>query len=124
MQNMGPLIHMHTYTIIYTYNILCLCLQAEGRRTEWAEAMYDFTPAAEDELAFVQGDMILVTEHLDADWCCGRLNGREGIFPTAFVRTCSGTVLNIYRNDIPLMYIHITQSLHCWSNSAMHSIPA
>ncbi|XP_036439721.1 SH3 domain-containing protein 19 [Colossoma macropomum] len=65
-------------------------VQAESHGVEWVEALYDFTAQAEDELPFVQGDMILVTKHLDAEWCSGRLNGREGIFPTAFVRTCSG----------------------------------
>ncbi|XP_072526273.1 SH3 domain-containing protein 19 [Salminus brasiliensis] len=64
--------------------------QVEGHGVEWAVALYDFTPEAEDELLFVQGDMILVTDHLDSEWSSGRLNGREGIFPTAFVRPCSG----------------------------------
>ncbi|XP_049328595.1 SH3 domain-containing protein 19 [Astyanax mexicanus] len=62
--------------------------QVEGGAVEWAEALYDFNPEADDELAFVQGDMILVTDHLDSEWSSGRLNGREGIFPTAFVHTC------------------------------------
>ncbi|XP_017569020.1 SH3 domain-containing protein 19 [Pygocentrus nattereri] len=64
--------------------------QVESHGVEWVEALYDFTAEAEDELPFVQGDMILVTKHLDMEWCSGRLNGREGIFPAAFVRTFSG----------------------------------
>ncbi|KAL7855843.1 hypothetical protein AOLI_G00194470 [Acnodon oligacanthus] len=64
--------------------------QAESHGVEWVEALYDFTAETEDELPFVQGDMILVTKHLDVEWCSGRLNGREGIFPTTFVCTFSG----------------------------------
>lgn len=53
-------------------------------------ALYDFVGQTEEELSFQQGDRILVTQHVDAEWCSGRLNGREGFFPTAFVETSSG----------------------------------
>uniref|UniRef100_A0A8C7P9B8 SH3 domain containing 19 n=1 Tax=Oncorhynchus mykiss TaxID=8022 RepID=A0A8C7P9B8_ONCMY len=56
---------------------------------EWAVALYDFVGQAEEELSFQQGDRILVTQHVDSEWCYGRLNGREGFFPTAFVETSS-----------------------------------
>ncbi|XP_066518457.1 SH3 domain-containing protein 19 [Hoplias malabaricus] len=65
--------------------------QVENRGgIQWVVALYDFTPEAEDELGFVQGDVIMLKELLDADWCRGRLNGREGIFPSAFVQKCTG----------------------------------
>lgn len=53
-------------------------------------ALYDFVGQTEEELSFQQGDRIRVTQHVDAEWCSGRLNGREGFFPTAFVETSSG----------------------------------
>ncbi|KAG9347124.1 hypothetical protein JZ751_006051, partial [Albula glossodonta] len=56
---------------------------------EWALALYDFTAQTVEDLSFKQGARILVTEHLDSEWCCGRLDGKEGLFPKAFVQ-CSG----------------------------------
>ncbi|KAM9819396.1 SH3 domain-containing protein 19 isoform 2-T2 [Syngnathus typhle] len=54
---------------------------------EWAQARHDFDGKAEDELSFKRGDCILVTKHIDDEWSCGRLNGKEGIFPKAFVES-------------------------------------
>ncbi|XP_052320665.1 SH3 domain-containing protein 19 isoform X4 [Oncorhynchus keta] len=65
-------------------------IQSGSSGVEWAVALYDFVGQAEEELSFQQGDRILVTQHVDAEWCSGRLNGREGFFPTAFVETSSG----------------------------------
>ncbi|XP_069834779.1 SH3 domain-containing protein 19 isoform X2 [Dendropsophus ebraccatus] len=57
---------------------------------EWYEALYDFTAETEDDLPFRKGDKILIIEKVDSEWYRGRLNGREGILPTAFVQLCSG----------------------------------
>ncbi|XP_071263545.1 SH3 domain-containing protein 19-like [Salvelinus alpinus] len=65
-------------------------IQSGSSGVEWAVALYDFVGQTEEELSFQQGDRILVTQHVDAEWCSGRLNGREGFFPTAFVETSSG----------------------------------
>ncbi|XP_071024926.1 SH3 domain-containing protein 19-like isoform X2 [Oncorhynchus clarkii lewisi] len=65
-------------------------IQSGSSGVEWAVALYDFVGQAEEELSFQQGDRILVTQHVDAEWCYGRLNGREGFFPTAFIETSSG----------------------------------
>ncbi|XP_056588287.1 SH3 domain-containing protein 19 isoform X2 [Triplophysa dalaica] len=62
--------------------------EAEG--VEWAKALYDFSAETEDDLAFQQGDRILVTAHIDDEWWSGRLNGREGVFPKAFVEVATG----------------------------------
>ncbi|XP_057188198.1 SH3 domain-containing protein 19 isoform X2 [Triplophysa rosa] len=61
--------------------------EAEG---VWAKALYDFTAETEDDLPFQQGDQILVTAHTDDEWWSGRINGREGIFPKAFVEVATG----------------------------------
>ncbi|XP_077135427.1 SH3 domain-containing protein 19 isoform X2 [Ranitomeya variabilis] len=57
---------------------------------EWYEALYDFTAETEDDLPFRKGDKILILERLDSEWYKGRVNGREGIVPAAFVQLCSG----------------------------------
>uniref|UniRef100_A0A672ZPI4 SH3 domain containing 19 n=1 Tax=Sphaeramia orbicularis TaxID=375764 RepID=A0A672ZPI4_9TELE len=69
-----------------------LALQAPQSGLEWVVALYDFSGYSEGDLSFEQGDCILVTEHVNAEWSYGRLNGREGMFPRAFVESRTGTV--------------------------------
>ncbi|KAM4809440.1 SH3 domain-containing protein 19 [Rhinophrynus dorsalis] len=57
---------------------------------EWCEALYDFAAEADEDLPFKKGDKILITERLDSEWYKGRLNGKEGILPAAFVQISSG----------------------------------
>uniref|UniRef100_A0A4W4EVH9 SH3 domain containing 19 n=1 Tax=Electrophorus electricus TaxID=8005 RepID=A0A4W4EVH9_ELEEL len=65
----------------------------------FVEVVEDLPPPAEqsyrvclsEDLPFRQGDLILVTAHIDEEWSSGRLNGREGLFPSAFIQPCSGT---------------------------------
>lgn len=54
--------------------------------TEWAVALFDFPAQTADDLSFHKGALIEVTQHVDAEWRRGRLEGREGLFPAAF--TC------------------------------------
>ncbi|KAE8300322.1 SH3 domain-containing protein 19 ADAM-binding protein Eve-1 EEN-binding protein [Larimichthys crocea] len=64
--------------------------QASQSSVEWVVALYDFTGSSDSDLSFQQGDRILISKHIDAEWSCGRLNGREGIFPSAFVESSAG----------------------------------
>lgn len=59
-------------------------------------ALYDFAGNSEGDLSFQQGDHILVSQHIDSGWSCGRLNGREGIFPRAFVES-TGMMFSLVR---------------------------
>ena len=52
-------------------------------------ASFDYVGEQEDELTFKQGDVITVKEAVDADWFQGSLDGKEGIFPSAFVAWAS-----------------------------------
>ncbi|KAM4603340.1 SH3 domain-containing protein 19 [Polymixia lowei] len=65
-------------------------VQASQSGVEWVVALYDFAGQTDEDLSFQQGDCILLTKHVDAEWCAGRLNGREGFFPKAFVETSAG----------------------------------
>ncbi|KAL2780969.1 SH3 domain-containing protein 19 isoform 5 [Daubentonia madagascariensis] len=62
--------------------------QVNSLSGEWCEALHSFTAETSDDLSFKRGDRILILEHLDSDWCRGRLQDREGIFPAVFVRPC------------------------------------
>ncbi|XP_038127829.1 SH3 domain-containing protein 19 [Cyprinodon tularosa] len=65
-------------------------VQDERSSVEWAVALYDHPAKTPDELSFRKDDCILITKHLNEDWCSGRLNGREGMFPRAFIEFSSG----------------------------------
>ncbi|XP_047434908.1 SH3 domain-containing protein 19 isoform X2 [Mugil cephalus] len=71
--------------------------QASQSNTEWVVALYDYAGQSEDDLSFQQGDTILITQHIDQDWSRGRLNGREGFLPRAFVEA-SGQQFNNQQN--------------------------
>ncbi|KAG8453973.1 hypothetical protein GDO86_000557 [Hymenochirus boettgeri] len=75
-------------------NKMCgLVAQQTQTSGDWAEALYEFSGETEDDLAFKKGDKILIIEKLDTDWYRGRLNGRDGILPSAFVQLTSGLKL-------------------------------
>ncbi|KAM4751328.1 SH3 domain-containing protein 19 isoform 2-T2 [Anableps anableps] len=57
---------------------------------EWAVALYDYAAKTQNELSFQKDDCILITKHLNEEWSCGRLNGREGMFPRAFIEISAG----------------------------------
>uniref|UniRef100_A0A3Q0S6P7 Osteoclast-stimulating factor 1 n=1 Tax=Amphilophus citrinellus TaxID=61819 RepID=A0A3Q0S6P7_AMPCI len=62
---------------------------------EWVVALYDYNGKTADDLSFREGECILITQHLDDDWSCGRLNGKEGIFPRKYVES-SGRARALY----------------------------
>lgn len=65
-------------------------LQASQSAVEWVVALYDFAGNSEGDLSFQQGDYIQISRHIDSDWSSGKLDGREGIFPRAYVESCTG----------------------------------
>ncbi|XP_068607322.1 SH3 domain-containing protein 19, partial [Brachionichthys hirsutus] len=68
---------------------------------EWVEALYDFAGNADGDLSFRRGDLILISKHIDAEWSSGRLDGVEGIFPTAFVKSSSGQPSSSSQQEAP-----------------------
>nr|XP_046176491.1 SH3 domain-containing protein 19-like [Oncorhynchus gorbuscha] len=56
---------------------------------QWVVALHDFPGQTAEDMWFQQGALIRVTERVDADWTRGTLDGREGLFPTTFTRTCN-----------------------------------
>lgn len=55
---------------------------------EWAVALFDFPGQTPEDLSFHKGALIQVTEHIDAEWRRGRVEGREGLYPVAFTQPC------------------------------------
>ncbi|XP_039988757.1 endophilin-A3b isoform X2 [Xiphias gladius] len=48
-------------------------------------AMYSFHPDHEGELDFSEGDVIVLTCQVDANWYEGTLGGQSGLFPVSYV---------------------------------------
>lgn len=56
--------------------------------TPQCKALYDFRMTNDEEegcLSFSKGDIISVIRRVDENWAEGKLDGRIGIFPLAFV---------------------------------------
>lgn len=73
-------------------NIMMVCVCAK----EWDLALFDFPGQTAEDLSFHKGAIIQVTEHIDADWKRGRLEGREGLYPVAFTQPHKGTAHTLY----------------------------
>jgi len=63
-----------------------------------AEALHTYDTDHDDELAFMQGDIVMVEAKpkSDDDWWYGEYNGRVGLFPKHFVKVLQrfqGTIL-------------------------------
>jgi len=48
-------------------------------------ARFDYEATEADDLGFVAGDVIELTERVGDEWLRGKLNGKTGVFPVAFV---------------------------------------
>ncbi|XP_037621613.1 SH3 domain-containing protein 19 isoform X2 [Sebastes umbrosus] len=64
--------------------------QASRPSAVWVVALYDYAGTSDSDLSFQQGDRIQISQQIDAEWSSGRLNGKEGMFPSAFVESSTG----------------------------------
>ncbi|GMT36191.1 hypothetical protein PFISCL1PPCAC_27488, partial [Pristionchus fissidentatus] len=53
--------------------------------TKFVQALFDFNPQEEGELAFRRGEIITLVNKEDQNWWEGQLNNRRGIFPANYV---------------------------------------
>jgi len=58
-----------------------------GHGSNFVEALFDHEAEEEDELNFSAGDMVEVIDKPDGGWWRGRFNGKEGLFPSNYVKS-------------------------------------
>lgn len=66
---------------------------------EFEHAVIDVLIRVKDpgDLSFKEGDIIEIIEKTNADWWMGRLNGREGLFPSNYVEETQTKEKAVYR---------------------------
>lgn len=68
-------------------------------------AIWSYNGSGQDpkNLTFNSGDIIQVTDQTNSDWWTGRLNGREGVFPSSYVEKAPPTPQPHYEQRPPPM---------------------
>lgn len=61
--------------------LICVCPQKRYR------AVYDYTAADDDEVSFMDGDVIVDVQQIDEGWMYGRVErtGQQGMLPANYV---------------------------------------
>jgi len=64
------------------------------------QAIQNYEPQQQSDLAFVQGDIIRIISKPNQDWFEGELNGKTGIFPAVLVRPFNPKKMNRVQTKI------------------------
>ncbi|KAH9481730.1 Unconventional myosin-Ie [Psilocybe cubensis] len=56
-----------------------------SRALPQAKALWAYSSNDAEDLSFAPGDIIEIVEETNADWWTGRVNGKQGLFPSTYV---------------------------------------
>lgn len=62
-----------------------ICNSFRNANHQIARALYDYDTGVEGDLTFKRGDLIIVHQRIDDEWCRGEINHQTGIFPVNYV---------------------------------------
>ncbi|XP_054634983.1 growth factor receptor-bound protein 2a [Dunckerocampus dactyliophorus] len=82
-QSLNQLVSYH-YTSSVARDQLLLLRTVQDQSGHF-EALYDFEPQEEGDLAFKKGDLVDVLDDSNNDWWKGVCNGKTGMFPSKYV---------------------------------------
>ena len=51
----------------------------------YAKSLYPYEATREDELSFLDGEIIVLIQHYQGGWSEGTINGKKGLFPINYV---------------------------------------
>nr|XP_057947605.1 growth factor receptor-bound protein 2a [Doryrhamphus excisus] len=74
----------HTSSVARDQRLLLRSKSAEDQSGHY-EALYDFEPLEEGDLAFKKGDLVEVLDGSNNNWWKGVCNGKTGMFPSTYV---------------------------------------
>ena len=63
-----------------------LTAKASSHKPKYCKALFAYEAQGEQEISFVEGDMIEYMFEEDDVWWCGTINGKRGMFPNTFVK--------------------------------------
>uniref|UniRef100_A0A8D2PAR2 ArfGAP with SH3 domain, ankyrin repeat and PH domain 1 n=1 Tax=Zosterops lateralis melanops TaxID=1220523 RepID=A0A8D2PAR2_ZOSLA len=82
----------HVHVEQNSYHTYFFCFPCPSSQTSFLKTIYDCQADNDDELTFVEGEVIIVTGEEDQEWWIGHIEGqpeRKGVFPVSFVHILS-----------------------------------
>ncbi|KAF9518457.1 hypothetical protein BS47DRAFT_1338391 [Hydnum rufescens UP504] len=60
--------------------------EQEEEEVEWAQALYAYTSSDPGDIPLKENQRVRIIERTSDDWWTGEVNGRQGLFPSAYVQ--------------------------------------
>ncbi|ESO00407.1 hypothetical protein HELRODRAFT_137981, partial [Helobdella robusta] len=51
----------------------------------YAKTLYPYEGVNDDELSFLDNEIVYLTKHYSGGWSLGEIDGKSGLFPTSYV---------------------------------------
>ena len=78
--------HRHAHYCLHALTHLILLFPKLSLLALTVEALYDYDARESDELTIHEGDVLTNCLAIDDGWMMGELNGKQGLFPSNYVK--------------------------------------